>query len=99
MGMAPQIQGMVTVSRPVTFGSTKSIAIRPTKQGTRHGSMVQKAGPPLGESNKRKSWEISHDNDEGRNSKYDRYEENDSGSEEYDDGNLEPEEYDEYALH
>ena len=26
-----------------------------------------------------------HDNDEGRNSKYDRYEENDSGSEEYDD--------------
>ena len=40
-----------------------------------------------------------HDNDEGRNSKYDRYGENDSGSEEYDDSNLEPEEYDEYALH
>ena len=62
-------------------------------------SMVQKADPPLGESSKRKSREISHDDDKVRNPKYDRYEENDSGSEEYDDSNLEPEEYDEYALH
>jgi hypothetical protein len=48
-------------------------------------SMVQKADPPLGKSNKRKSWEISHDDDEVSDPKYDRYEENDSGSEEYDD--------------
>ncbi|KAL4589040.1 hypothetical protein LXL04_001942 [Taraxacum kok-saghyz] len=51
-----------------------------------------KADPPLGESNKRESWEISHDNDQVSDPKYDRYEENDSGSEEYYDSDLEPEE-------
>ena len=50
-------------------------------------SMVQKADPPLGESNKRKSWEISRDDDEVSDPKYERYEGNDSGSEEYDDSN------------
>ena len=50
-------------------------------------SMVQKADPPLGESNERKSWEISRDDDEVSDPKYERYEGKDSGSEEYDDGN------------
>ena len=85
MWMVPQIQGMVTASRPVTFESAKSISVWLTDQGIRQGSMVQKVDPPLGESNKRESWEISHDNDQVSDPKYDRYEENDSGSEEYDD--------------
>ena len=97
--MAPQIQSSVTAFNPPTFESAKSIAVRLTDQGIRHGSMVQKADPPLGESNKRKSWEISHDEDEESDPKYERYEGNDSGSVEYDDSGSEPEEYDEYVLH
>ncbi|KAL4590941.1 hypothetical protein LXL04_003888 [Taraxacum kok-saghyz] len=65
MGLAPQIRGMVTASRPVTFGSTKSVAVRSTNPRIRHGSMAQKADSLLGENNKRKSWEISHNKDEG----------------------------------
>jgi hypothetical protein len=65
MGLAPQIQGMVTASRPVTFGGPKSIAVRSTNPRIRHGSMAQKADSLLGENNKRKSWEISHNKDEG----------------------------------
>ncbi|KAL4579783.1 hypothetical protein LXL04_015948 [Taraxacum kok-saghyz] len=96
-GLAPQIQSLVTASRPVTFESAKSIAVRLTDQGIRHGSMVQKADPPLGESNKRKSWEISHDEDEESDPKYEGYERNDSGSEKYDDSDSEPEEYDKFG--
>jgi hypothetical protein len=36
-GLAPQIQGMTTASRPVTFGSAKSITARFTDQGIHHG--------------------------------------------------------------
>ena len=79
MGLAPRIREMVTASRPVTFEGAKGIAVRLTNQGIRHGSMVQKADPPLGESNKRKSWEISHDDDEVSYPKYGRYKGNDSG--------------------
>ncbi|KAL4583280.1 hypothetical protein LXL04_007850 [Taraxacum kok-saghyz] len=37
MWLVPQIQGMVTAFRPVTFGSAKSITARLTDQGIRHG--------------------------------------------------------------
>ena len=88
-GLAPQIQSLVTASRPVTFESAKSIAVRLTDQGIRHGTMAQRADPTLEESNKRKTWESSHNEDEV----------SDIGSEEYDESDSEPEEYDEYVLH
>jgi len=97
-GLALQIPGMATASRPITFKSTKSITIRLTAQGIRHGSMVQRLTPPFGVSNKRKSWEITHVEDEESDPRCERYEGNDSGSEEYDDSNLEPEESGGYVL-
>ncbi|KAL4556316.1 hypothetical protein LXL04_038963 [Taraxacum kok-saghyz] len=79
MGLALQIRGMVTTSRPVTFESAKSNDVRLTDQGMRRGSIGRKADPPLGESNKRKSWEISHDEDKESDPKNEGYEGNDSG--------------------
>ncbi|KAL4582735.1 hypothetical protein LXL04_007294 [Taraxacum kok-saghyz] len=49
----------ILYSGSVTPVDKKSITVRLTDQGIRHGSIVQKADPPLGKSNKRKSWEIS----------------------------------------
>ena len=98
-GLASQIQGMVMESQPTTFESAKNIVVRLTNPGICQGTMVQRADPPLRESNKRKSWDISHDEDKGSGPKYEGYEGNDSGSEEYDDSNSEPKEYDEYVLH
>ena len=53
-GLAPKIQGMVTASRPSTFESVKSIAIRLTDQGISQGTMVQKVEPKK-DHHKRKS--------------------------------------------
>ncbi|KAL4562021.1 hypothetical protein LXL04_034209 [Taraxacum kok-saghyz] len=83
-GLAPQIQSLVTAARPVTFESAKSIAVRLTDQYIRHGTMVQRADPPLGESNKRKPWESSHNKDEVSDIRSEEYDESDSESEEYD---------------
>ncbi|KAI3494636.1 hypothetical protein L1887_40553 [Cichorium endivia] len=53
-GLAPQIQGMVTSSRPTTYDSAKRIAHQLTEQAIRQGNMAQKPDPPRGGENKRK---------------------------------------------
>ena len=88
-GLAPQIRGMAIASQLTTFESVKNLAVRLTDEGVRQGTMVQKAEPPQRENNKRKSQEISGNEEE----------ENDSGFEEYDGSDSESEEYDEYVSH
>ena len=75
---------MVTAARPLTFENAKSITVRLTDQGIRHRTMVQRADPPIGESNKRKIWESSYNEDEVSDIGSKEYDESDSGSEDYD---------------
>ena len=58
-GLAPQIQGMVTASRPSTFDSAKRIATHLTNQAVRQGTMTSKNYSPAKGTKKKKFW---HDN-------------------------------------
>ena len=93
-GLAPQIRGMVIASQLTTFASVKNLVVRLTDEGVRQGTMVQKAEPPQKENNKRKSQEISGDEEEGNDSGSEEYNESKSGSEEYNESKSGSEEYD-----
>lgn len=53
-GLAWQIQGMVTTSRPTTFDSAKSLAFNLTNQEIHQGTMVHKDGTTKTGDHKRK---------------------------------------------
>ena len=55
-GLSPEIQGMVTASRPTTFISAKTIAQRLVDQCIRKGTLEKKPEPSQGGNNKRKHW-------------------------------------------
>ena len=97
-GLARQIRGMVITSQLTTFESVKNLAVRLTDKGVRQGIMVQEADPPQREGNKRKSQEISDNEEEGNDSGSEQYNGSDSGSDDYDESDLESEEYDEYVF-
>ena len=61
-GLAPQIQGMVTASRPTTFDSAKRIATHLTTQAIRQGTMTPKNDPPARGGDKRKYWSNNRGN-------------------------------------